>query len=155
VQNGTLDLRTATLRRHDPDDLITRLIPTPYDPDAQAPTWLAFLDRIFAGRPGLISYVQKAIGYAMTADTREQVIFLFVGVGANGKSTLVLTLSDLFRAYAAQMNVETILANRQDAMAMNDLLDVAHARFVSVVEPNLGRRLAEGLVKTLTGGELM
>jgi putative DNA primase/helicase len=36
---------------------------------------------------------------------------------------------------------------------MNDLLSVAGARFVSVIEPDLGRRLAEGLVKALTGGE--
>jgi putative DNA primase/helicase len=155
VANGTLALRTGTLRPHDPADLITRVIPTPYDPGATAPTWCAFLERIFGGRRTLITYLQKAIGYALTADTREQVIFLFVGLGANGKSTLVLTLSDLLRAYSAQMNVETILSGRQNLTAMNDLLNMTHARFVSVVEPDLGRRLAEGLVKALTGGESM
>lgn len=153
VANGTLDLRTGAMRPHDPADLITRLIPTPYDPSAAAPTWLAFLERILAGRRVLIGYVQKAVGYSLTADTREQVIFLFVGIGANGKSTLVLTLADLLKAYAAQLSVETILARRHDTTAMNDLLNVAGARFVSVVEPDLGRRLAEGLVKALTGGE--
>jgi putative DNA primase/helicase len=153
VGNGTLDLRTATLRPHDPADLITRWIPTHYDPTAEAPTWRAFLEHIFGGRRALIAFVQRAAGYALTGDTREQVIFLFLGVGANGKSTLILTLTDLLKAYAAQMSVETILAKRQDSTAMNDMLSVAGARFVSVVEPDLGRRLAEGLVKALTGGE--
>lgn len=155
VGNGTLDLRTATRRPHDPADLITRWIPTAYDPAATAPTWAAFLERIFGGRRALIAFVQRAAGYALTGDTREQVLFMFLGAGANGKTTLTSALMDLLKAYAAQLSVETILAKRQDSTAMNDLLSVAGARFVSVIEPDLGRRLAEGLIKSLTGGEVV
>jgi putative DNA primase/helicase len=49
VLNRTLDLHDATLRPHRPDDLITKLVPVEYRPDAPCGAWLAFLDRIMAG----------------------------------------------------------------------------------------------------------
>ena len=60
VQNGTLDLRTGHLRPHARGDLLTKLAPVAYDPEAQCPLWETFLSRIFAGDGGLIRFVQKA-----------------------------------------------------------------------------------------------
>src|SRR5438445_1638 len=40
VTNGTLDLRTGSLRPADPADLITHQAPVDYDPDAKCPLWL-------------------------------------------------------------------------------------------------------------------
>ncbi|MDP9367140.1 MAG: hypothetical protein M3Q03_02510 [Chloroflexota bacterium] len=37
LANGTLDLRTGQLRRHDPDDLLTKLAPVHFDPSATCP----------------------------------------------------------------------------------------------------------------------
>jgi hypothetical protein len=37
--NGTVDLRTGELREHRREDLITKLCPTPFEPDAPCPTW--------------------------------------------------------------------------------------------------------------------
>ena len=80
VHNGTLGLKgAATLRPHDPADLITRIIPVDYDPAATAPTWLAVLERIFGGRRALIQFMQRAAGYALTGDTREQCVFILHG----------------------------------------------------------------------------
>jgi putative DNA primase/helicase len=46
VDNGTLDLRTGELRDHDRADLITKLAPVSYDPDAPADEWDKFLERV-------------------------------------------------------------------------------------------------------------
>src|SRR5207249_9299931 len=53
VLNGTLDLKTGTLREHCRDDLITKLVPVAYDPPAHCPPCLASLHRIFAGNSAL------------------------------------------------------------------------------------------------------
>lgn len=45
--NGTIDLRTGKLRPHQRAELITKLVPVAYDPNATCPTWKAFLSRIF------------------------------------------------------------------------------------------------------------
>src|SRR5207245_2457873 len=89
LQNGTLDLRRVALRAHGAADLLTRMAPVAFEPAAQCPRWLAFLDRIFAGNARLIAFIQRALGYSLTADTREQCFFLLHGGGANGKTTLV------------------------------------------------------------------
>jgi len=100
VRNGTLDLRTGELRPHRREDLLTRLAPVDYDPDATCPTWLAFLDRITAGNQNLIQFLQRAIGYTLTGSARERVLFMLHGGGANGKSTLLETISGLLGDYA-------------------------------------------------------
>src|SRR5215207_2639323 len=46
VENGTIDLRTGELRKHRREDLITKIAPVGYNPDATAPTFEAFLVRI-------------------------------------------------------------------------------------------------------------
>ncbi len=154
VNNGTLDLRTGKLLPHDPGHLITKLAPVDYDPEAQAPTWAAFLDRIMAGNQDLIGFLQRAVGYALTGDTREHSFFVLYGVGANGKTTFLETLSAMLGDYAAATPTQTLLARRGDAMS-NDVARLRGARFVSAVEAEEGQRLAESLVKQMTGGDTL
>ena len=155
VGNGTLDLKTGVLRPHRHEDLLTRLIPVPYDPAAEAPVFLAFLQQVFDGDEELIGFVQRAIGYSLTGSVREQVFFLCWGEGSNGKSTLFNLLLHLLGDYGAKMAATTLLAKRggSDTQAMNDMATLQGARFVSTVESDMGRRLAEAQVKELTGGD--
>jgi putative DNA primase/helicase len=62
ARNGTIDLRTGKLRPHERADWLTHDTEIPYHPDATGPTWLLFLDGIFAGDADLIRFVQRAIG---------------------------------------------------------------------------------------------
>jgi hypothetical protein len=70
VQNGTLDLRTGQLRAHSREDLITKLVPVAYDERAGCPTFERFLDDVFASHESLIRFIQRAVGYSLTGDTR-------------------------------------------------------------------------------------
>jgi len=56
--------------------------------------------------------------------------------------------------YAMPTRTETLLVKRGDQIP-NDIARLAGARFVSAVETESGRRLAEGLVKQMTGGDRM
>ena len=153
VHNGTLDLRTAELRLHRRGDLITKVSPVDYDPAAKCPTFLAFLDRIFEGNGNLIAFVRRMIGYTLTGCTGERAMFIFHGCGANGKSTLLGVLRDLLAGYATQIPAESLMVKGNSGSIPNDLARLKGARFVSALESDEGRRLAEGLVKQLTGGE--
>lgn len=153
LRNGTLDLDAGTFREHRQDDLLTRRAPVAFDPDAQCPTWLAFLHRIFNGDRELMFFLQQAVGYSLTADTSEQCFFLLWGSGQNGKSTLVNTLMHILGDYAQHTKYETVLAKRQDNGVGDDLAMLDGARFVAAMEGTHGRALAESLVKQLTGGD--
>ncbi|MHB9037387.1 MAG: hypothetical protein ACYC64_12035, partial [Armatimonadota bacterium] len=74
--NGTIDLLTGRLKPYDPHDLITKMVPVDYDPNAKCPTWERVISEIFAGDSDLVSFVQRAIGYSLTTDTSEQGFFL-------------------------------------------------------------------------------
>ncbi len=148
-QNGTLDLRTGELRPHDPLDLITKIVPVAYEPDAEAPRFEAFLREVLVD-DGVIGFVQRFAGYSLTGDTRERAMTILWGSGKNGKSTLVELLLNLLGDYADSTDVETVLT-RKHAGVGNDVAALKGHRFVSCSEVEKGRRLAESKVKQLTG----
>ncbi len=153
VMNGTLDLRTGELLDHRRENLMTKIAPVHYDPHAIAPLWDAFLERVTNGNQNLIGFLQRAIGYALTGSTREQVLFILYGTGANGKTTFLQTISAMLgEDYSQQAPVEAVLVKRHGTIP-NDLARMRGARFVSTIEVEDERRLAESLVKAMTGGD--
>ena len=152
VTNGTLNLKNGELRSHIREDLITKLVPIDYSPEATCPRWLQFLEQITDGDDDLTRFLQKSVGYSLTASIREQCFFILHGTGANGKSTFVNVVSALLGDYAIHTRSETLLIGRGDQIA-NDIARLDGARFVAAGEIELGRRLAEGLVKQMTGGD--
>lgn len=154
VKNGTIDLTTGERLPHDPAHFITKLAPVEYDPEAEAPMWQGFLDRIFDGNENLIRFVQKAIGYALTGSTREQVVFFLYGTGRNGKSTLINTVQALLGDYAMHTPTTTLMSRKSEGVP-NDVARLKGARFVSAVEAESGRRLSEPFIKQLSGGDVI
>jgi putative DNA primase/helicase len=149
VLNGTIDLRSGKLRDHRREDLITRISPLDYAPDARAPAWETFLERVLPGEE-LRAFVQRAAGYSATGDISEQCMFINHGTGANGKSTFQETLSAALGDYAMRTPTEMLLARRYEGVP-NDVARLKGARFVSASETEEGRRLAESRIKDLTG----
>lgn len=158
--NGTLDLRTGTLRDHQRDDLLTRMTPATWKPNATCPIFLAFLDRIMTDpitdepRPEMIAFLQRAIGYSLTGNVSERVMFILHGSGANGKSTFLEVIRALLDDYAMRIPTETLLARRDNSIP-NDIARLKGTRFVLASETDEGKRLSEALVKELTGGDVI
>ena len=150
VQNGTIDLRTGALRPHRHEDLITKVVPVEYDPDAHAPRFAQFLREIFDGDEDLISFVRRFAGYSLTGSTAERAFAILHGSGKNGKTTLVELLRDVLGNYAINTDTETILRKKYTGVG-NDVAALKGARFVSAAEVEQGRALAEAKVKNLTG----
>jgi putative DNA primase/helicase len=153
VANGTLDLRTARLRPHRREDLLTKLCPTAFDPDADCPVFLRAVDGIFGGDRELIRYVQRFGGYALTGDVREHVIPIAHGPGGNGKTLLFSALLDTVGAdYSGTVPPELLMETRgeQHPTIMADLFG---KRLMVAAETGEGRRLNEGRLKALTGGD--
>lgn len=151
--NGEVDLRTGAMRPHYREDLITRLAPVYYDPDAWSVLWDTFLDTACAGSEALSAFLQRAVGYSLTGDTGEEVIFFVHGPAATGKSTFIEAVKAALGDYAKTADMETFLARKDSGGPRNDIARLAGARFVASTEMEDGRRLAEGLVKMLTGGD--
>jgi phage/plasmid-associated DNA primase len=125
VQNGTIDLRTATLRKHRREDLITRVTPVTFDPEAQCPVFTAFLERILPAKE-LRDYLQRAIGCAATGKP-EKVLFFLTGTpnGNNGKTTLLEAIRTVLGPYAGQVEIDSLLEKSKGFSNVIALADIA------------------------------
>lgn len=155
VANGTIDLRTGHLWPWDPADRITKASPIIFDPDARHPAWERFLEQATGGDHELSDYLQRAVGYSLTGETSEEVLFFPWGPSATGKSTFIVAVQAALGEHAVTADFDTFLQRRGDAGVRNDIARLAGRRMVVSQEVDEGKRLAEGLLKTLTGGDVV
>jgi len=152
ARNGTINLLDGTLKPHDRNDLISKICPVKYDPQAKCPAWLEHLNKIMGGNNGLIDFLQRWFGYSLSGSINERCLAIFHGSGANGKTVTIETIAHLMGGYARRTRTETIFVKRE-AAASNDIADLVGSRFVFSSEAEQDKRLAESLVKDLTGGD--
>ena len=150
VANGVIDLRTGILRNGKPEDKITLHSEIAYDPEAQCPRFEQFIGEIFGGDQDLIEFIQSAIGYCLTGDTREQCLFVCQGGGSNGKSTLLEVMRHIMGGYAYNLPFSAFELDMRSSIP-NDLAPLPGKRFVTAIETNESAQLNEGRIKLLTG----
>jgi putative DNA primase/helicase len=151
VANGMIDLRAGKLLPHHRDAFATHVIDVDYDPAAVCPVFERFIADVLAHDAELVEYVQRAVGYAATGETREQCFFVLHGEGANGKSTALNAVRSVLGSYAKHTPTDTLVAKAGGAS--NDLARLAGTRFVTASEANADQRLADALLKQVTGDE--
>jgi len=153
-RNGTVDLRTGELRPADPADLLTRGVDIDHVPGARSDRWNDFLERIFGGQADLIEYVQRLLGYCLTGVVSEHVVAIFIGAGANGKSTLIGILQTVLGEHAISAP-EGLVISRGHEPHPERLAFLRGRRLVVSSELEKDAALAEALVKMLSGGDVI
>lgn len=150
--NGTLDLRIGELRDFDQRNRLTQVSPTAYNPAALAPRWEQFLEDVLPDIE-VRSFLHQFLGCCLSGDTSPQMMPVFWGSGANGKSTLVeVLLAVLGEDYAMKAKRDLLMAKRQNEHPTS-LARLRGKRFVACVESSEDGRLDETLVKEITGGD--
>ncbi|MFC3231900.1 phage/plasmid primase, P4 family [Streptomyces nitrosporeus] len=153
VANGTINLRTGQLHPHSPDDMITKRLSVAYHPDAPAERWGQFLTEVFPGHPDLPAYMQRLVGYGCTGSTSEHCFAFMHGQGSNGKSVFLDALIYVFKGVTQATQFSTFEKSVSVGQASPELASLRGARLVTASETEKYSRLAEALVKQLTGGD--
>lgn len=156
-ENGVVDLRTGELLPHDRSLMMSKNTHVALDKEGEPENWLKALDGIFQGNQDVIGFVRRAIGYTLTGSVKEQCFFQCFGNGSNGKSVFFNTVYNLLGDYSLNAQVESVLTrgNGNSGNASPDIARMNGARFVRTNEPNEGARFNEGLVKQMTGGDVV
>ena len=149
--NGVYNFKTKEFRSGKPKDLISKSTGYDYYPDAKCPTFDKFLEDIFLGNIELIEFLQRIVGYSISANMSEQVFFLLQGNGCNGKSTLLEILKAILGDYAINSSFQTF--EKSNDTSTNDLARLNNARLVTSSESGESKQLNEARLKALTGGD--
>ncbi|WP_339908276.1 DNA primase family protein [Symmachiella dynata] len=152
--NGTIDLRTGELRKHRRGDLITKLCPIPFDPNAKCLTWETFIGQIFNHDNELVAFKQRLSGLYLSGEVSQQKLPIYHGKGSNGKSTYVNAMADVLGSdYAMKCDPKILIAQKNDTGPSTERMDLFGMRFVYASETESDHRLNEAFVKDATGGE--
>lgn len=154
--NCTIDLSSLpVVKQHSRDDKITALCPVEYDANATCPLWESFINTIFDGDEELIDYIQQAVGYCLTGDVSQHSLFFCYGKGSNGKSTFLNTLMALLGSDYSMKAPADLLLVQQNKPHPTELADLHGKRLVCCIEADDGKRIAESMVKEMTGGDAL
>ena len=147
---GVIDLRTGENQKHSPALYMTKICSVGPE-KMETPEFNAFLTRVMPPLP-MQDYLIRRAGYALTGDTREQMLFDDYGTGANGKTVFQTVLLEILGSYALTAPVE-ILTESQSERHPTELARLRGARAVWLPETEANRRWNESRVKQLTGGD--
>jgi putative DNA primase/helicase len=98
------------------------------------------------------------MGYSLIGSVIEHILPIFWGSGRNGKDTLIQTISHVLGPLVKPIDVELLLDKksfRSDGSASPDIIDLWGRRLVWASETNQTRKLNAGMVKKLTGGNIL
>ncbi|MFB1489319.1 MULTISPECIES: phage/plasmid primase, P4 family [unclassified Thiocapsa] len=154
VQNGVIDLKTRIFRPHASSDYLTKRANVIYDASATCPLFEQFIAEILCQDSELIRYVQTFLGYLLIGANPERAIFILLGNGQNGKSTLVLVVQTILGAYARSMPRRTLLKSGYIGTG-DDLMSMVGYRLLVISELEETDKLAAGKLKSLTGNDIV
>lgn len=158
VNNGVIDLRTGRARSRKPSDMLSKLAPVTFDPNARCERWERFVDEVTCGDAELASFIQRVIGYSLTGDTSRDVFFIFHGPSSrNGKSTLAETIRALLGDYACSAQPDTFAERKlaNGSAPTEDLARLAGRRFITLPEPDAQTPLSSMRLKQFTGSDTL
>ncbi|MDP2262660.1 MAG: phage/plasmid primase, P4 family [Hydrogenophaga sp.] len=157
VKNGIVDLSTGALLPADPLAYITRTCACEYHAEARAPLFERSVREAFFDDDEIVEYLYRCLGYTLQGQPREDIMFMPVGVGSNGKSTVFGAVRNTLGGYSRSAEASSFISDSKAGGnaggAREDLVRLRGARFVYVNEPDEGGELREGAVKSMTGGD--
>jgi putative DNA primase/helicase len=131
--------------------MLTKITGAAYDPAAAGPEFAKFLSKVQPD-PATRGYLARLFGHALEGRVTEHLLPICHGEGGNGKGTLMTLLLRALGDYADAADPELLTA-RTFAAHPTGTADLFGRRLAVLHEGDAGRRLAEGTVKRLTGGD--
>lgn len=155
-KNGTLHLDTMEFTEHKATDRLTKISDVEYNPEAKCKRFDYFVGEICDGDEDKMNYLQRALGYGLSGDTRHECLFILYGATTrNGKGTLCESVLGVLGDYGCTSRPETISTNlnRHSNSPSEDIARLAGKRFVNISEPSKGLNLDAAKLKAMTGND--
>lgn len=93
--NALLDGEADYLVPTTPDLFTTHALPFPFDPAAECPLWISFLESSLGDDPAKRDLLQEWMGYCMTPDTSMEKMLYMRGPTGSGKGTVLSVIQQM------------------------------------------------------------
>lgn len=144
-ENGLLDVETGEFTEFKPEEMSFHQLPVKYDPDAECPNWLEFINQVVTADDK--DTLQEWSGYCLLPDYRFHKIMWVVGSGRNGKGVWQRTIEGILgTANTANVGLEEFDGSHRFALVN------LYGKLVNFCsEPKTNRELQTNLLKYATG----
>ena len=145
LQNGLFNLLNREVEPFDSEQVFTYKLDIKYDPSAECPTWLKFVNEIV--EPEDIPLLQEIMGYCLLPAMPFHKTFWFYGTGRNGKDRVILTLEHMLGEHScSHLNLGELREARRFSLAQlyGKLLNVSS-------EPDIKYPITTNILKLISG----
>lgn len=161
--NGVYDVERDALLPHDPDHMLTIARDYDYDPTAECPRYMRFLDEVLVRHedpdddhsplvsdPELRALVQEMMGYCVATHCRAERGFFLHGNGRNGKSALIRVIQQVVGGHNVcdAFDVREIANPQMNLKLMGKLVALQ-------AELDAGARIPDARYKLVVSGEAL
>lgn len=145
--DGTINLRTGEMRKHNPLDLCTKI--TAISPDAgNSDIWLTFLEQITCQDKELEDYLQQVVGTFVIGAVKREELIIATGSGGNGKSTFFGLIQRILGDYSGSISSEVLTSSCRKNKSP-EIAELRGKRFVLAAELEESQRLDTAMLKKL------
>ena len=157
--NGVYDLEHASFRPGLPEDYLsfsTGINYIPYNPKNQLVLDIyTFLSQILP-KPAVREYVITTLSSFLSGKTSDEKFHIWTGSGGNGKSKLIELFSMSLGEYKTNLPISLLTQKRgSSSSASPELSKTKGKRFACLQEPDHNEKINVGLMKELTGGDMI
>lgn len=161
--NGVFCLSEGRFRMSTPEDLVSLSVGYDYDADPTDPDLARDIDTYFAQMhpdADQRSYIIKMFARQLYGDPGSNYVHVHAGVGgtgANGKTCFFQLLGHILGEYVNKFGVEMLTAKERIAAGkpMPEFSMWRGRRIIYCTEPNSDEKLNSGILKDLSGGEII
>ena len=150
LKNGIFHLKDYVTIPHSLGFFTQNSLPFVYDPQAQCPTWMKFLDSIWGDDPQSIEALQEMFGYILSGETKQQKFFNIIGPRRSGKGTINKILVSLLGQHNT---VAPQLEELCDTFGLQPWLGKLLASFTDARAPERNRSAVVSQLLRIVGGD--
>jgi P4 family phage/plasmid primase-like protien len=150
VRNGLFHLEDSIMLPHSLGFFTQNSLPFEYNPAADCPIWMNFLQSVWPDDQESIDCLQEMFGYILSGDTKQQKFFNIIGPRRSGKGTINKVLVSLLGQHNT---VAPELGELCDTFGLQPWLGKLLASFTDARAPERNRSAVVSQLLRIVGGD--